>query len=291
MRPTNIQGYLAVSAKFMTEEGMARGLAYQPDPTDIFISPYAKCGTSWMQQIVHGLRTGGDMGFDEITQVTPWIEMAHDIGLAVPGDQPHPRAFKSHLSYHRIPKGGRYIVVLRDPVDAMRSLFRFMEGWFFETGSIPIADFAENYLHRKERGDYWAHAASWWEVRDRDDVLLFAYEHMKTDLPGTVAQVAEFIGIHDPDAIDIATRQAGFDFMKAHQDKFDDNITHAARDPVMGLPPGEATTKVNTGKVAGEAHLITPGMRARFDARWSETMNAEFGLASYADLLTALKKT
>jgi hypothetical protein len=32
-------------------ESMERGLAYQPQPSDLFISPYAKCGTTWVQQI------------------------------------------------------------------------------------------------------------------------------------------------------------------------------------------------------------------------------------------------
>ena len=283
-----MEDYHAVSARFVTDEGFARGLAYRPDPTDVFISPYAKCGTTWMQQIVHGLRTGGDMAFDEITRVTPWIELAHDMGLPIPGDQPHPRAFKSHLSWDRIPKGGRYIVVLRDPVDACRSLFRFLEGWFFETGAIPIEAFAENYLARKEREGYWTHALSWWGVRDREDVLLLAFEHMKADLPGTVARVAAFIGITDPAHIEIATHQADFGFMKAHEHQFDDNITRRTRNAAMGLPEGGTATKVHAGKVAGEAHLIGPELRRRFDARWAETMGATFGLAGYGDLLDAL---
>jgi len=32
-----------------------------------------KCGTTWMQQIVHGLRTRGSMDFNEITRVVPFL--------------------------------------------------------------------------------------------------------------------------------------------------------------------------------------------------------------------------
>ena len=135
-RPTTIEEYLDVSSKFGTEEGFEKGLAFQPEPTDIFVTPYSKCGTTWMQQIVHGLRTGGDMDFGEITEVIPWIELAYDLGLDPEAPQKAtPRAFKSHLRWDEIPKGGRYIVVMRHPVDAFLSLFRFMEGWFFETDS------------------------------------------------------------------------------------------------------------------------------------------------------------
>jgi hypothetical protein len=37
-----------------------------------------KEGTIWVQQICHQLRTGGDMEFEEISQVVPWIELARD---------------------------------------------------------------------------------------------------------------------------------------------------------------------------------------------------------------------
>ena len=50
--------------------------SYRPRPSDIVISPYGKCGTTWLQQTFHTLRTGGDMDFDDISRVVPWIETA-----------------------------------------------------------------------------------------------------------------------------------------------------------------------------------------------------------------------
>jgi len=287
-RATTLDEMKAISARFATDTGWARGLAYRPDPTDVFISPYAKCGTTWVQQIVHGLRSGGDMSFNEITAAVPWIEMAHDMGIDIPGDQPRPRAFKSHLSWHDIPKGGRYIVVMRDPLDAMRSLYRFFEGWYFEPGSIPFDTFAEYYLDRDTSDDYWTHAMSWWDVRNRDEVLILAYERMRGDLAGTVTRVARFIGVTDPAAITIATRQATFDFMKAHQRQFDDHLIRESRDAACGLPPDGKASKVHTGTVSGEAHLLSEAMRGRFAARWKATMGARFGLRDYTALLDTL---
>ena len=98
-------------------------------PDDVFVVTPPKCGTTWMQQIVHGLRTGGSMDFVEVSAVVPWLELAHDMDIDVNADQvARPKAFKSHLRWDEIPKGGRYIVVLRDPVDAMVSLFKFLQG-------------------------------------------------------------------------------------------------------------------------------------------------------------------
>jgi len=281
-RPTGIDELKAVQSLFATEEGWAKGLAFQPEPSDVFISPYAKCGTTWMQQIVHGLRSGGDMAFGEITEATPWIEMAHDLGLDPEAQPWRPRAFKSHLSWDDIPKGGRYIVVFRDPLDAFSSYYRFLEGWMFESGSISPTEFAAFYLEREEGRSWWDHTASWWRVRGREDVLLLSYEGMKADLAGAVDRVAAFMDGYPAETRELATAQAGFSFMKAHERQFDDHYLRDRLDPLMGLPPGAVTTKVKTGLVGAEA--VSPAIRAAFDARWAETLGAEFGLDSYADL-------
>ena len=52
-------------------ESTRHGLMYRPQPSDLFITPFAKCGTTWLQQIVHGLRTQSDMDFDDISRVIP----------------------------------------------------------------------------------------------------------------------------------------------------------------------------------------------------------------------------
>ena len=291
-RPTTIEEMRRGLQGFATEDGIRRGLDYSPDATDVFISPYAKCGTTWMQQIVHGLRSRGSMEFDEITEVVPWLELAHDMGIDVNAPQvAHPRAFKSHLSWNEIPKGGRYIIVFRDPVDAMVSLYRFFEGWHFETGAIQLSDFAEYVLARDGEHNYWGHVRSWWRQRGRNDVLFFSFEQMKRDLAGVVDRVADFLDVPiDRQTRDLATSQASFAFMKQHGDKFDDHLVRQTRDAACGLPPGGLSSKIDRGEVGRGAPLVTPDILDKFDARWRETMTAEFGLASYNDLVLELSK-
>ena len=114
----------------LMEESTQHGVRYQAQPTDLFISPFAKCGTTWLQQIVHGLRTGGAMDFDDISRVVPWLETAHMLGLDLQAPQLGAfQAFKSHLSWDALPKGGRYIVSFRNPKDALISLYHFFDGW------------------------------------------------------------------------------------------------------------------------------------------------------------------
>lgn len=288
-RPCSLDEMKAVFGRLFTKEGFERGLVFRPAPTDILISPYVKCGTTWMQQIVHGLRTGGSMDFDEILEVVPWIELAHDMAVDLDAPQvSHPRAFKTHLPWDLVPKGGRYIVVFRNPLDALSSMHRFLEGWLFEAGSITLAEYARYVL---EQGPgWWGHAASWWRQRDRPDVLMVTFERMKADLPGVVDQVADFI---DPtlgaETRAIAARQASFDFMKRFERQFDDHLVRAHRDAACGLPFGGIASKVADGGRMGDGAATLPeDVRAAFDARWRDTLEAEFGVASYAEFATTV---
>lgn len=184
-RATSVEELDAVFEKYFDPVSYVLGLAFKPKPSDIIISPYAKCGTTWLQQIAHGLRTGGSMDFDEITAVTPWIEVADDVGWNLDAPQAaKPRLYKSRLSWHDVPKGGRYIYSIRHYDDAIVSFYRMLEGWYFEPGSISLESLV-SWRWPRDKVDsqgYWYHLNSWWEQRHNKDVLLLCYEDMKTDL-------------------------------------------------------------------------------------------------------------
>eukprot|EP00729_Bicosta_minor_P028388 gene28388-1037_t len=74
--------------------------AFKPRATDVYISTYPKCGTTWMQQICHGLRSGGSMDFGEVCEVVPWDILALDCKQNLEDEQVcNPRVFKSHESW------------------------------------------------------------------------------------------------------------------------------------------------------------------------------------------------
>ena len=267
------------------------GLAFEPRPSDLIISPFAKCGTTWLQQIVHGLRTRGDMAFDDISRVTPWIEFAQAQGLDLDAEQPGPfRAFKSHLAWHQVPKGGRYLVSMRDPKDALVSFFRFMEGWLFEVGSIDIAEFARRrYLDVPEERSYWYHLASWWQRRHDPDTLLLSYEGMKADLPGTVQRVADFVAIDlDPELERIVVEQASLPFMLAHRDRFDDLLMRQLQERVGLLPPGGDAAKVRSGRVGSHRVELPASVGAELDRIWRERIAGPLGQPSYEAMRATL---
>ena len=47
---------------------------FQARESDVLITTAPKAGTTWMQQILHQLRTGGDESFSSIDDVVPWLE-------------------------------------------------------------------------------------------------------------------------------------------------------------------------------------------------------------------------
>ena len=272
---------------------MSHGLAFQPRPSDVIISPYGKSGTTWLQQMVHTLRTHGDMDFDDISRVCPWIEMSHDLALDLNAPQKaEPRTYKSHLSYREVPKGCRYIVSLRDPKDAMVSMYRFVEGWFFEPGSISITEFAEcDYLSDGQVADYWTHLASWWEQRDNPLVLLMSYEGMREDPVAAIRLVAEFIHCElDDKLLEITREHTSLEFMLRYKDRFDDKLMREHGENVAGLPVGGDTAKVRKGEVGTHRYELTPKLGAEFDRRWSEEIESGFGLRSYQEIVELLGK-
>jgi len=285
-RATSLSEIEAIFENFRTPTGEAHGLAYQPDPTDVFVVTPAKCGTTWMQQIVHGLRTRGSMDFDEITGVVPWIEMAKDMGIDIYKPQvANPRAFKTHKNLHDVPKGGKYICVVRDPKDAMLSLYRFFEGWIFEKGSISIEEFALNFYIGTDGRGYWDHIQALWGRRNDPDVLPLCYENMKQDLSGTVEKVAEFMEIElDNELKDIVVTQSDFKFMNEHNHKFDDHIVRETRNAVCGIPMDGTTSKVKNGNVGESKHGVPDEVKAKFDKIWDEKITSQIGLRSYEDL-------
>ncbi len=269
----------------------AAALSFRPGPADVFIATFPKCGTTWLQQVVHGLRTRGSMDFDEITLVVPWLELALDLGLDPEAPQvAEPRAFKSHLNWHDIPKGGRYISMVRDPGDVLVSMYHFHEGWRFEAGAIALEDYARNFFLAPGRNrGYWKYVASWWPQRGRGDVLLLSYEAALADVPGLVRRVARFIGCPlDEDLLEVVVRQSGIEFMKAHGSRFDDHAVRNARNAANGLPPGGSSSKLRNGRVGDHAGRLPPDVRAALHRIWREEMAGRFGLASYRDMVAAL---
>lgn len=276
----------------VSEACIENALSFKPRPTDVIISPFAKSGTTWLQQIVHGLRTRGSMDFDEITSVVPWLETALELGLDIHDEQvANPRAYKSHFDWQHVPKGGKYIYSIRDPKDVLVSFYHFFEGWWFETGTVSMADFAnEMVMDDPDNSGYWQHVLSWWEQRDNPAILFLCFEEMKTDLAGTIRRVADFIDIPlDDELFEIVYHQSAIEFMKAHEKHFDDHLMRIRHEVNGILPKGGNSSKVRKGKVGEYRQELNSEILAELGRIWQATFSAKYGYQSYQDLRDTIK--
>ena len=297
-RATSMEALQAALSGLTTSAGVETGLALQLRPTDIVVTPFGKSGTTWLQQIAHTLRTRGDMDFDDISRVVPWIESSTDLGLDLNAEQKaSPRVFKSHLDAHRIPRGGRYINACRDPRDALYSMYKFMEGWFLEPGTVSLDDFARaTYITAGKAvgstgGDYWTHLTSWWQRRNDPDVIFMAYEHMKDDLTGIIEKVASLMAIDlDDELLAITEEHASLTFMQTHKDRFDDKLMRERSIEVAGLSADSDSSKVRTGQSGEYRQQLGADVASELDEIWHEQITKELGFEDYAAMIATLSR-
>jgi hypothetical protein len=294
-RATTLKAFQAIAGLMVTPEGLKQGLGISLSSTDIVISPFGKSGTTWLQQMCHTLRTRGDMDFDDISAVVPWIETSTDLGLDLNAEQKaKPRLFKSHLDADKVPSGGRYINSCRDPKDALYSMYKFMEGWFLEPGAVSLDEFARGTFIAAAsddvRGNYWSHLKSWWARREDADVLFMAFEHMKGNLPGTIQKVAAFMQINLDDELFAVTREhASLSFMKKHNNRFDDKLFRERSIAVAGLSADSDSSKVRSGEVGELRQQLSADVAEELDEIWAEKITSELGFADYASMIATLK--
>jgi hypothetical protein len=292
-RARTIAEFQALGAKVFVGDEILRSMAsFEPRPSDVVISPFGKCGTTWLQQTFHTLRTRGDTDFDDISDVVPWIETATALGIDLSARQrAEPRGFKSHLPYDPMPKGARYVVSLRDPKDAFISMLRFMEGWFIEPGAVPMADFYTDWASDEFGSNYWLHLLSWWRQRDNPDVLLLTYEHIIDAPEQHIRMLADFCGIAlDDDLLALTLERSSLAYMLEHKEKFADPMMRALTERRCGFASGSDSAKVRKGGVGGHKKELEPEIAERIDAAWAEHVEPETGFADYAALDAEIRR-
>lgn len=181
-------------AQGFSPKALGAAMAFRPEPTDVLVASVPKSGTTWMIQIVQSLRSGGDLSFDDLNDVVPFMEAAEGLQLG-PLDAPQawsPRAYKTHMPYPCVPKGFRKMIyVARDPLDTAPSLFHFFQGWHFGKGEVSPDAFVREMCLPPEGSpceaaaapalgcDQWRHMASWFAHRADPNVLWIHYEDLK----------------------------------------------------------------------------------------------------------------
>jgi hypothetical protein len=82
-------------------------------------------------------------------------------------------------------------------------------------------------------------------------VLWLFFEELKEDLLECVKRIADFMGIHcSQQLLKKVTEMSTFEYMKHHDDKFDEKISKRTRNAACGLPPDAGlSSKKKFGRV------------------------------------------
>ena len=280
-------------SRYITHEGRQRALRFVPRSTDVIISTPPKCGTTRMQQIVHQLRSGGDMSFTDIDDVVPYIDLAYDVGQDLDAEHRYqPRCFKTHMSYESCPKGAKYIVIYREPCAVLYSSFNFFHGIYFQHREISLDEYVKTMLlfPNDKYPNYFAHLLSWWPKRNDPDVLFLLYEEMLKDLESSVKAVASFMGIDDKACIANAVRMSSFDFMRQNREKYACHYVSRHRFKAMGLPQDKLLQRVGTASATKGRESMEDRTEKAVKKMWTDKITNVIGFAGYEGFSRAVRE-
>lgn len=207
---------------------------------DIIISTYAKSGTTWVQQIVSQLIFNGEEGLP-VAEMSPWMDLRvppKDVKLPEVEQQSHRRFLKTHLPVDALvfSPEARYIYIGRDGRDVVWSMYNHHTNanqfWYEALNDTPgrvgppiepppddIRTYFDDWMSKDGHPfwPFWENVRSWWEIRDLPNVLLIHFERLKTDMPGEIRRIADFIGTPiDESRWEAILEHCSFDYMKAN---------------------------------------------------------------------------
>ncbi len=221
-----------------------RWRVFEPRPDDVVITTSYKSGTTWMQQILHGLVFQGDPEAPALWEASPWLDERfvaplEEVGAAIAA-QTHRRFLKSHLPLDGLPyyPQVKYVVVARDARDVFMSLWNHYNNYtdammksLNDLGGEPfpqppqdIQECWRNWITRgwfeweTEGWPFWSnlhHTRTYWEHRHLSNLLLVHYADLLADPQGQVRRVADFLDLElSPEELTRTVRLASFDAMK-----------------------------------------------------------------------------
>lgn len=235
---------------------------FRPRPTDILITTAPKAGTTWMQQILHQLRSGGDEGFESIFDVVPWIEFpspqrSWQERLEAFEQLPDPRIFKTHCTREQTPGLDivRIILTSRDPRDCCVSMYHHQMNLTEEAQAVmefkaptSFNEFFDNWM---EFGAWYRNISSWWPQRHAPNLLWLRYEDLLADLEQGIDRILSFLDWElASDARQRVLEYCSFGWMKQHADRF------ATRLP-SGRPSFKPKTFIRKGGSGDHATLLS----------------------------------
>jgi hypothetical protein len=247
---------------------------------DILVSTFSKSGTTWMQMILYQLTTAGDMDFDHLFDVSPWVYYAALRKVATARTR-QPRIIKSHDRYARFTSGrrGRFIFVVRDGRDVCLSLFHHRHNFKRFDGTFD--EHFNDFINGTEY-NWFDHIRPWLANVNQLPITYIRYEDLKRDLTGTVVTIATACGITPSDkTLQRVMERCSFEHMKQHEARFSPRNEHFLGKPDTPYFVRHPDQFIRHGKVGEGVAALTPEQLEQYRQRFDRSL-ADFPLvASY----------
>ncbi len=200
--------------------------------SDVLIVTAPKAGTTWMQQILHQLRSNGDENFERIDDVVPWLEIQREGKnwqeiIAEFDLIDAPRIFKTHCTYPQTPgvNQARIILSSRDPRDCCVSFYHHMMNLTDETclksNIQKPQNFDEYFEAWFKTASWYRNVSSWWPYINNENILWLRYEDMKSDLENALSKILLFLEWKlTENNKEKVLEYCSFEWMKKHSGKF-----------------------------------------------------------------------
>lgn len=244
---------------------------YRPRRQDIIVSTYPKSGTNWIMNICQEIAWDGEAEFEHVNSAIPWPDSTMKTPVATLADLSMAersvaglRVIKSHLEAAFVPfsKHAKYIVIVRDPKDALISAYHF-ENRFFDMmvgGRVPLNSFIDGFLAKRFIYINWAdHTAGWWALRNRPNIMCLFFEEMKDDLPGIVQRTADFLEVTlSAEAFDKVVEKGSYRYMKKNDHKFSPPTP-------SDYPKQGRINMIRSGQIGESINSLTHDQRLKID--------------------------
>lgn len=259
---------------------------YEPTEQDVFVATFGKSGTYWTLQITQQIAYYGSAEFDYIHDLVPWPDLPMPEVKARLDDptiaQRAPtglRIIKTHHEREYVPfrSDAKYVTVIRDPKEVVVSGYYFAKPIFASFGVtydleqwVRIAQHPDEFLF----GDWAAHTAGWWAVRDEPNVFVVTYSELKRHPATIIRQIAEFMEVQlTTEELERVIEKSSFKWMKAHKSQFK-----------APMPPGQTSKSrppmMRAGQTGNSGELLSAEQQTCIDdfyrARLKNQFNSDF---------------
>jgi hypothetical protein len=254
-----------------SREAKQRAFAgYPPTEHDVFVATFGKSGTNWMMQIAQQIAHRGEAEFRHIHDLVPWPDApgpAADV-VALLDAAPRERSptglrvIKTHLEAEFVPydEKSAYLTVLRDPKEVLVSSYYFLGGLLGVLDYVSIDSWFDLFMEPDSMATAWArHTASFWDWRNRPNVVVLPYREVKQAPGAAIERVAAVMGVELSETqISKVMERSSFEYMKAHESQF-----APPRLPLM--KESDRPLMVRRGRAGVSGEQLSPAQQARVD--------------------------